>query len=58
MTSAVVAVPILLLTGNRRDLIIGKIRQSDVPVLFKTTRLPVPAEQKPEPRVYDGCCTG
>ena len=51
LLQAGVAVPIFAMTRNGKDLIIEKIRQSDDPVLFKTTRLPALGDQQPEPLV-------
>jgi putative methanogenesis marker protein 8 len=51
LLQAGVAVPIFAMTRSGKDLIIEKIRQSDDPVLFKTTRLPALGDQQPEPLV-------
>jgi putative methanogenesis marker protein 8 len=51
LLQAGVAVPIFAMTRKGRDLIIEKIRQSDDPVLVKTTRLPALTEQQPDPLV-------
>ena len=53
LLQAGVSVPIFAMTRKGKDLILEKIRQSDDPVLFKTTRLPALAEQQPEPLVGD-----
>ena len=53
LLQAGVAVPIFAMTRKGKDLILEKIRQSDDPILFKTTRLPALAEQQPEPLVGD-----
>ncbi len=51
LLQAGVAVPIFAMTRKGKDLIIEKIRVSDDPVLFRTTRLPALVEQQPEPLV-------
>jgi putative methanogenesis marker protein 8 len=51
LLQAGVAVPIFAVTKKAKDLIIEKIRQSNVPILFKTTRLPALSEQQPEPLI-------
>lgn len=45
------AVPIFAMTKKAKDLIIEKIRNSREPVLFKTTRLPFPGRNQPDPLV-------
>jgi len=51
LLQAGVSVPVFAMTKNGKDLIMEKIRQSDSPVLFKTTRLPALNEEQPEPLV-------
>ena len=51
LLQAGVAVPIFAVTKKAKDLIIEKIRQSNEPVLFKTTRLPALSEKQPEPLI-------
>jgi len=51
LLQAGVSVPVFAMTKKGKDLILEKIRQSDSPVLFKTTRLPALNEQQPEPLV-------
>jgi putative methanogenesis marker protein 8 len=51
LLQAGVSVPVFAMTKRGKDLILEKIRQSDAPVLFKTTRLPALNEQQPEPLV-------
>jgi putative methanogenesis marker protein 8 len=51
LLQAGVAVPIFAMTKPGKNLIIEKIRQSDDPVLFRTTRLPVLTEQQPDPLI-------
>ncbi len=46
-----VAIPIFAMTEKGKELIIEKIRKGKEQVLVKSTRLPVPGDQQPEPLV-------
>ena len=51
LLQAGIAIPIFAMTGKGKDLIIGKIRQSDEQVLVRPTKLPSLGDQQPGPLV-------
>jgi hypothetical protein len=51
LVQAGIAIPIFALTRAGKELIIGKIRCSDEPLLVKPTKLPALGDRQPEPLV-------
>ncbi|MFA5331678.1 MAG: methanogenesis marker 8 protein [Methanoregula sp.] len=51
LLQAGVTVPVFAMTRSGKELILEKIRHSDDPVLFRTTRLPALGDQQPEPLI-------
>lgn len=51
LVQAGVAIPVFALTEKGKTLIIEKVRQGKDPLLVKTTRLPAPGDQQPDPLV-------
>ena len=51
LMQAGVAIPIFVLTGRAKEIIVEKLRRSNETVLIKSTKLPALGEQQPDPLV-------
>ena len=45
------AIPVFALTGKGKEIILEKIRETDIPVFIKGERLPVAGKREPEPLI-------